>query len=116
MNRTFKSPEKQLCNEGDEFRNASNNEEVLKCYNHALELNPDCIEAYLGKIRALSLLSRFDEGLDCCKKVIELEPANVKVYTRKASILDSMGRFDEALECVDKALSLDSKCASAYIN
>jgi len=92
---------------------AGSYDEALSFSDKAIEIDPDCGEAYGAKGSALFYLGRFDESIETCKKAIELSPENiilcVQAYTNIGSSLSEKGMYEEALKNLDKALELPSK-------
>ncbi len=50
--------------EGDAHLDAGEHERALVCYDRALELDPQCVEAHYDRGRALSRLDREEEALE----------------------------------------------------
>ncbi len=59
--------------EGNEFFNKAQYEDAAKCYSHAIELNPNFIEAWNNLGLTLLKLGRVDQAKNCNEKVKELK-------------------------------------------
>ncbi len=46
----------------------------MKCYDKAIELEPNSFDAYFNKGQAFLCNNKFDEAIDCYNKVLEIKP------------------------------------------
>ena len=51
-------------------------EEALKCFDKAVELDPEFVDAWLNKGYTLHHLGKREESIMCIRKVLELDPNN----------------------------------------
>ncbi len=58
---------------GNDFFNKGQYEEAIKCYSHAIDLNPDFIEAWNNMGLTLLKIGKIDEAKKCNEKVKELK-------------------------------------------
>jgi tetratricopeptide (TPR) repeat protein len=91
-------------------------EEAIRCFDKAIELDPDNGPAWTNKSWALNLLSRYDEAIECCNKAIEINNNQKMAWFNKGVSLDKLERFYEAIECYDKTIELDPNDANAWMN
>lgn len=56
-------------------------EEALKCYNRAIELDPEQAEAYANKAATLKNLGKTDEAIETIKIALALSPNEAWIYT-----------------------------------
>jgi tetratricopeptide (TPR) repeat protein len=96
--------------------NLGRNEEAIKCYNKALQINPRDASAYYNKGNALSDLGRNEKAIDCYDRALEINPQHGGAYNNKGTVLSKLGRYEEALECFDKSIEIDPYDAYAYNN
>jgi tetratricopeptide (TPR) repeat protein len=54
--------------------NLGNYEEAIKCYDKAIEIEPNNAEAWNNKGIVLGRLSKYEEAIACYDKAIEIEP------------------------------------------
>ena len=101
---------------GDIFYDQGRYGNAIKCYNKALELDPENVDAWVGKGYALNMLGRYLEALECFNKALELDPENVDAWNNKGLVLQRMGRYEEALEYFNMALKIDPNYADAWAN
>ena len=60
-------------------------EEALKCFDKAVELDPEFVDAWLNKGYTLHHLGKHEESIVCIRKVLELDPNNeAALYNIKA--------------------------------
>jgi len=59
--------------EGNQFFNKGQYEEAIKCYSHAVELNPEFIEAWNNLGLSLLKLGKIEEAKKCNEKVKEIK-------------------------------------------
>ena len=81
-------------------------EEMLKCDDKLIELEPDDEYHWKEKGCNLSKLGRYEEALECYDKAIELSPDDTNYYDFKGYCLELLDRDEEAEECYEKAKSL----------
>jgi tetratricopeptide (TPR) repeat protein len=72
-------------------------EEAVQCYDKALEIDPEYLQAWYGKEDALYLIGKcgtvlacLEEALLCFDKVLKLDPQNVAAAGRKQQTLKAI--------------------------
>jgi len=78
-----------------------------------LELDPECVEAYLRYGTLMEVCGRLDEGLRVKLQALEREPASTQVLAQIASSYWCQRKFDEAIVWTQRALDRDATHASA---
>lgn len=99
---------------GEVFRRSGRYNEAIPCYDKAIDLDPQLLEAWNNKGVTLSSMGRHLEALPCFDKAIELDPTSA--WSNKGAEYGSLGMYNDALECFDKALELNPKDALAWKN
>jgi tetratricopeptide (TPR) repeat protein len=94
-------------NKGNEELRNKKPQEALKCFDKAIELEPNNPIYWCIKGIALYLLERYEEAIECYDKAIELNPNNPDYWDNKANALKELERHEEAIECYDKAIELN---------
>lgn len=56
-------------NKGDDFFNAGNFEDAIKCYKYATQLKPDFIDAWSSMGISFSRLGRSEDAERCTRKI-----------------------------------------------
>jgi len=88
-------------------------EEAIKCYDKALEIEPNNTSILREKSHALSCLNKYNEAIKCLDKALEIEPSNPDIWMKKGFITYcSSGTHDEkalreAIKYYDKALEIE---------
>jgi tetratricopeptide (TPR) repeat protein len=103
-------------NKGKSLLSLGRNEEAIRCYDKALELDPRYVAAWNNKGVSLKSLGRNEEAIRCLDKALELDPRDVYAWNNKGNSLNSLGRNEEAIRCYDQALKLDPRDVSAWNN
>ena len=88
-------------------------DEARQAYQHALQLDPNNLEAYRCLGRLYTKLGDFERALDVYKKVMAKYPKDATLWydlgmchSRRKDLPDNV-RFGEAVRCFSKALDLD---------
>ncbi len=81
-------------------------EDAIACYDRALEIKPDYVEALNNRGNLLLALKRFDDALASYDKALALKPDHVRALYNRGNALLALGRPAAALENYDQALSL----------
>jgi tetratricopeptide (TPR) repeat protein len=79
---------------------------ALSCYDRALSLRPDFVQALSNRGAVLKAMKRYREALESFDRALELQPDYVEVLNNRAGVLQELGRYDEALTGYDRALGL----------
>lgn len=97
-----------LARRGTALAKLDRTDEALKSLNRALEMDPNDVEAWIGKGNLLAQMGQVDEAIFCFDKAIELNPNLASAWEGKGKALQKMGRDAEARNCLNKAISLGS--------
>lgn len=98
---------------GWDLARQGNLEDAVQCYDKALEINPDYVEAWYNKGLAYIKLSNWGGAVECFDKVIKLQPENEEAWFNKGQALFKKGHYSESIKCYDKALELKPDYALA---
>ncbi len=78
-------------------------QEAIEYFDKALDIDPKCAEAWVGKGAVLNLNFRKpQEAIECFDKALDLKPADAVAWVNKGSALVSLGRFHDAIKCFEK--------------
>jgi tetratricopeptide (TPR) repeat protein len=66
-------------------------------------LQPEFVDAWILKGRALQELSRYQEALTAFKQALEIEPGRKEIWNDIGGILEKIGKHEEAQICYEKA-------------
>ncbi|WOV92373.1 MAG: tetratricopeptide repeat protein [Candidatus Nitrosoabyssus spongiisocia] len=93
----------------------TNSKMALECYDEAIALNPNYVEAWVGKGIVLFYTDKFKEALNLFENSLTLKPNYVDAWLWKIYTLCKLGKFDEALESANKAIALDPNYGEAWV-
>ena len=93
-------------------------EDALRCYDTALDTDPNSPWACIGKAETLRELGRLDEALTWYDKtnIMALEKAAPWGYYKKSTIHYMLGNPDKSLAYLDRVLELDPGYHGAWFN
>ena len=106
---------KETLNKADELYNDDECDDAITLYEQVIKLNPNYVEAYIGKGLSLEYLDRFEEALSAFEQAILLKPENAYAYELKGSILTDLGYYDQALLAYERAIQFDADNDLLYI-
>jgi DNA-binding winged helix-turn-helix (wHTH) protein/TolB-like protein/Flp pilus assembly protein TadD len=85
-----------------------------KEYRHAIELNPNYVNAHHFYALCLAATGRFDEALAEIKRAQELEPSSLFIHSNRGAILYQARRYDEAISQLHSVLEMNSNFDYAH--
>jgi tetratricopeptide (TPR) repeat protein len=68
-----------------------------------IAIQPEFVDAWILKGRALQELSRYQEALTSFKQALEIEPGRKEIWNDIGEILEKIGKHEEAKICYEKA-------------
>ncbi|NEQ65096.1 MAG: tetratricopeptide repeat protein [Symploca sp. SIO2D2] len=101
---------------GNLLISAESYEDSLDCYQKAIDLNPQSVDAWVNRAYALINLERYEEALESSQTAIDLEPQSVNGWANRAEALDSLERYKEALESFQQAIDLEPQSVNGWAN
>ena len=104
----------ELYEKGKILHSEGKYEESLRCFDKALEINPQDVYAWTFKGNFLYCLGCYKEALHCYDKALEFGPRFEHAWFNKGAALSSLGRYEEALRCVDKVLEINPQNVNAW--
>ena len=91
-------------------------DEALKCYDKAIELDPQFSLAWNNKGAALFSQGKYDEAIQAYDKAIEIAPKYASAWNNKGFALYNLGKYNEAMQAYDRAIYLNSEDGNAWHN
>ena len=82
---------------------------ALANYNKALRIDPECLQAMLGKARLMSAIDENDQAFDCYEQVLALDKDNYDAHMGLANLHFSLKHTPEAIKAYKRALKADKK-------
>ena len=101
---------------GNSIARLGRDEEAIRCYDKALEIDPRNAVFWTNKGGSLAILGRDEEAIRCYDKALEIDPRLAAAWDSKGSSLAILGRDEEAIRCYDKALEIDPRLVRAWFN
>ncbi|HEV2339166.1 MAG TPA: tetratricopeptide repeat protein [Patescibacteria group bacterium] len=92
---------------GLDYESLEQYDDALEQFDRAAQLDPENIEAHLGRGNALNELGRYQEAMSSHDKVIALNPENDIAFFRRGEAHHHLQRYSEALQDFDRALDLN---------
>ncbi len=91
-------------NQGIALREAGDLDGALRCYNTAIESDPNYKNPRLNRLTVLLMQEKFQEVLDESAVIIGIDPTNINAYNKRAGALIGLGRLHDALACWGEGL------------
>ncbi len=82
----------------------------------AIEINPDCAEAYVNMGNAYNKIDNYEKAIECYQKAIEIDPDYEIPFNNLGCAYNKKGNYDKAIECLEKAIEINPYDAEAYFN
>ena len=103
--------------QGLELRyNAKNNQEALKAFDKAIEIDPNYGRAYAFRAAIYNDWNRYPEALRDSEQAVKLDPNYFVGVTGRGVAHTGMGNYREGIRDFNKAIELEPKNAPAYAN
>ncbi|HTU20598.1 MAG TPA: tetratricopeptide repeat protein [Gemmataceae bacterium] len=100
---------------GERYRAAGQKEKALVCYREALDADPDCTQAYLGRASVFIEQGRLNEALLDCNAALRREPQRAILYVLRGLVYVRLGNLKRALVEAEDAIRCDPRLPSAYM-
>lgn len=78
-------------------------------FSKAIELDPNCLEAYFQRACIFSEQQKYTEAIEDFTKIIECEPKNHLAYLNRGIANEQLKKFQESMVDYTKAMNLSSK-------
>jgi tetratricopeptide (TPR) repeat protein len=79
---------------------------AIKCYNKAIEIDPNYVKSYIGRGLAYAILCKYDEAIADYSKAIELDPNKAYFYESRGDMYYRKGRHEDAKADYKKACDM----------
>ncbi|MEQ8192386.1 MAG: tetratricopeptide repeat protein, partial [Candidatus Eremiobacterota bacterium] len=93
---------------GNEYLTNMDFNEALNYFNKALAINPDYVEALIGKGMALYKLEELEKAKNCFIKVMKLKPSDKIGWYGTGLVYLEQKKYDVAIQYFDEALKIDN--------
>lgn len=102
-------------NDGNALQEAARFAEAIACYERAISVKSDYMEAYRNRGNALRQLGRLAEAVESYDRAIAVRPT-VASYVNRGNVLRALKQFDQALGSYERAIALNPNVAEIYNN
>ncbi len=103
----------ELFYEGSDLHGEERLEEALDRFEQCLAIDPDYVDAILGKAMVMSATERHEEAIELAKRMVEIDPDAVLAYTNLSMFYQKAGCIEEAETAGAKARTLEWKAELA---
>ena len=107
---------KDIISEGNTFYYQDKYNEAIDCFDKALEIDSNNVDAWNNKANALYSLGRYDEAIQCYDRALEIDEMYTNAWNNKGLALGKLGRYDEAIQYYDRTLELDKNYTYGWHN
>jgi tetratricopeptide (TPR) repeat protein len=101
-------------NSGVKKETRGNYDSAIVDYNHAIEINPNFIEAYVNRGRAKGRLSDYKGAVSDFNKVLEINPEESFAWNNRGICKYELGDYSGSLADAEVALRINHGNAEAY--
>ena len=91
-----------------------NNEEAMKAFDKAIEIDPHFASAYAGRAAIYSEWRQYQQALSESEQAIKLAPTLAWGYNARGCAYIGLANYDKAMEDLNRALELNPNYAGAY--
>jgi Ran GTPase-activating protein (RanGAP) involved in mRNA processing and transport len=91
----------------------ADSEAMVACFDRIIEINPMCVDAWIGKGGILLMQKHYIEAAKCIDKAEEIDPKIEIIWSLKGQLLFEQGFYEAAIKCFDKALEINPECELA---
>lgn len=99
----------ELFYEGSDLHGEGRHDEAMACFERCLAIDPNYVDALLGKAMVHLGRGEFDDAIALGKRIVELTPDDVLAHTNLSVFYQRAGRIAEAEEAAAAAKVLDWK-------
>jgi tetratricopeptide (TPR) repeat protein len=90
-------------------------EQVIDCYQKAINLAPNHIEAHFKMGLAYHNSKKYDKAILCYQKCIDIDPNHAEAHYNMGVNYDRLKEYNEAILCCQKAVAINPNHAQAHI-
>ena len=101
-------------NLGDAYVGMQMVDEAIDHYQHALEYNPEYVEAYLGLASVTADTGEYEKAAMIYQAALDFEPQNERIYNQLGNLQIMQGNYEEAESYYQDAIDRSPYYISAY--
>lgn len=102
-------------NQGVNMGSVEKHAEEIRCYQRALEINPDHAKAWNNLAVALGKFGKHDEEIVCYAEALKINPEDAETWYNLGVTLMESDKLYESIECFRKALKIDKNFEHAAV-
>lgn len=102
-------------NKGLEYTKNKQYTEALKCFDTAIELNPNYANAYSNRGNAYQSINKHDLALSDFNKTLAINPQHENTLYNRGLLLMKMEQFETAIKDFTEVIRLNSKASDAHV-
>ena len=106
----------KLYEQGNSWAALGRYKKAIASYEQALEIKPDCYQAWHVRGYVLQELGRYEEAIASFDRVIKIKPDLYIAWYSRGNALYELGRYEEALASYEQALKIKPDCYQALSN
>jgi len=91
-------------------------EQAVRCYQNAVCLAPDWVEAHINLGAALNQLGELEEAEESFRRALELDAGSATAHFNLGCVLFELDKVEEAVEALCRAIELAPVSADAHLN
>jgi protein O-mannosyl-transferase len=103
-------------NKGLALSDMKKNEDAIICYNEAIKIKRDYIEAWNNEGNLLQVEGKYEESLSYFDEVINIKPDYSNAWYNKGISLTNLKKYKESVKCYDEAIKIKSDYIEALNN
>ena len=89
------------------FFGDNNPREAIRCYEEALNINPQNATVWSNKGTAYNVLGQYNEAIQCYDEALNIDPEYAEAWYGKGNSLNKQGYYDDALQNIEMAIILN---------
>src|SRR5215203_313189 len=86
----------------------------MKCYDEAVKIKPDYVEAWVNKGAAFASLEDYKKAIECYDEAIKISPDYANAWFNKACSNARKGEIENALSDLEKAIRTGGEAYIKY--
>jgi tetratricopeptide (TPR) repeat protein len=103
-------------NKGTMLAELQHYETAIYCFEKALEIDSQFVDAWYNKGFVFSKLNNFDEAVRCYDKALAIDSQHTRAWLNKGTAFYRLKSYEDAIRCFDRTIALDPSYVEAWYN